>query len=258
MPPPSSRRRVPPRVVRRRRVFFYGGTPFLARCRSGSRDRVPGMMALISLAISVAFVFSIAVTLGIPGMSLWDELLDARRHHVARTLDRMRSISQAQGALQELAKLLPSEAPTRVRWTGRTRAPLRAQRRRHGARVAGECDRRRWRGRQGASAVNESMLTGESRAVGKTEGDKVIAGTINGNGSLRVEVTGTGDRTTLASITQLVAQAQSSRSRAQALADRAAFALTLIAVGSAIATLSCGSRLAQPPPTPSSASSRCS
>jgi P-type Cu2+ transporter len=91
--------------------------------------------------------------------------------------------------------------------------------------------------RQGTSAVDESMLTGESRPVGKNEGDKVIAATINGNGSLRVEVTGTGDHTALAGITRLVAQAQSSRSRAQALADRAAFVLTLVAIGSAIATL---------------------
>src|SRR5204863_9759260 len=91
--------------------------------------------------------------------------------------------------------------------------------------------------RQGGSAVNESMITGESRPVEKKEGDTVIAGTVNGSGSLRVEITGTGERTALAGIMRLVEQAQSSRSRAQALADRAAFALTLVAIGSAIATL---------------------
>jgi Cu2+-exporting ATPase len=91
--------------------------------------------------------------------------------------------------------------------------------------------------REGASAMNESMITGESRPVDRKEGDKVIAGTVNGAGSLRVEVTGTGDRTALAGIMRLVEQAQSSRSRAQALADRAAFALTLIALGAALVTL---------------------
>src|SRR5262249_44968487 len=89
----------------------------------------------------------------------------------------------------------------------------------------------------GSSDVNESMITGESRPVSKTVGDRVIAGTVNGSGSLRAVVTGTGDRTALAGIMRLVAQAQSSRSRTQALADRAAFLLTLIAIASAIVTL---------------------
>ena len=218
-------------------VFLYGGTPFLRGAVRELRERVPGMMTLISLAISVAFVFSIAVTLGYPGMSLWDELSTLVVIMLLGHWIEMRSISQAQGALQELAKLLPSEAQ-RVSGDRIERVPLSAI-------VDGDIvlvspgDAIAADGivRQGASTVNESMLTGESRPVEKTEGDKVIAGTINGNGSLRVEVTGTGDRTALASITRLVAQAQSSRSRAQALADRAAFALTLIAVGSAIATL---------------------
>jgi len=91
--------------------------------------------------------------------------------------------------------------------------------------------------RQGASAVNESMITGESRPVDKKEADKVIAGTVNGSGSLRVEVTGTGARTALAGIMRLVEQAQGSRSRAQALADRAAFVLTLVALGAGAVTL---------------------
>src|SRR5205085_1959954 len=88
--------------------------------------------------------------------------------------------------------------------------------------------------RQGSSAVNESMITGESRPRDKEEGDKVIAGTVNGSGSLRVEVTGAGERTALAGIMRLVDQAQSSRSRAQTLADRAAFILTLVALGAGL------------------------
>jgi P-type Cu2+ transporter len=218
-------------------VFLYGGTPFLRGAVRELRERVPGMMTLISLAISVAFLFSIAVTLGYPGMSLWDELSTLVVIMLLGHWIEMRSISQAQGALQELAKLLPSEAQ-RVSGDRIERVPLAALGEGDVVLVSpGDAIAADGIVRQGASTVNESMLTGESRPVEKTEGDKVIAGTINGNGSLRVEVTGTGDRTTLASIGRLVAQAQSSRSRAQALADRAAFALTLIAIGSAIATL---------------------
>jgi P-type Cu2+ transporter len=218
-------------------VFFYGGTPFLRGAVRELRDRVPGMMTLISLAISVAFVFSVAVTFGYPGMSLWDELSTLVVIMLLGHWIEMRSIAQAHGALQELAKLLPSEAQ-RVSGDRVERVPLSAINEGDLVLVSpGDAIAADGIVRQGASAVNESMITGESTPVDKTEGDKVIAGTINGNGSLRVEVTGTGDRTALAGITRLVAQAQSSRSRAQALADRAAFALTLIAVGSAIVTL---------------------
>ena len=218
-------------------VFIYGGTPFLQGALRELRDRVPGMMTLISLAITVAFAFSVAVTLGYPGMSLWDELSTLIVIMLLGHWIEMRSISQAQGALQELAKLLPTVA-TRVVGDKLETIPLSSLKEGDlvlvtpGAAIAADGVVR-----QGASDVDESMLTGESRPVSKEEGDKVIAATINGNGSLRVEVTGTGDRTALAGITRLVAQAQSSRSRAQALADRAAFILTLVAIGSAIATL---------------------
>ncbi len=217
-------------------VFFYGGLPFLQGAVREVRDRVPGMMTLITLAISVAFVFSIAVTLGYAGTSLWDELSTLVVIMLLGHWIEMRSISQAQGALQELARLLPSEA---IRVTGGQleTVPLSALEEgdlvlaQPGAAIPADGIVR-----EGASAVDESMLTGESRPVDKKVGDKVIAATLNGNGSLRIEVTGTGDRTALAGITRLVAQAQSSRSHAQALADRAAFALTLVAIGSAVAT----------------------
>jgi Cu2+-exporting ATPase len=218
-------------------VFIYGGTPFLQGALRELRDRVPGMMTLISLAITVAFAFSVAVTIGYPGMALWDELSTLIVIMLLGHWIEMRSISQAQGALKELAKLLPTMA-TRVLGDKLETIPLSALKEGDlvlvtpGAAISADGVVR-----QGASAVDESMLTGESRPVEKKEGDKVIAATINGNGSLRVEVTGTGDRTALAGITRLVAQAQSSRSRAQALADRAAFILTLVAIGSAIATL---------------------
>jgi Cu2+-exporting ATPase len=217
-------------------VFLYGGLPFLQGAVREIRDRLPGMMTLIALAISVAFVFSVAVTIGYPGMPLWEELSTLVVIMLLGHWIEMRSISQAQGAIQELAKLLPNEALRVVDDKVET-VPLSALREgdvvlvHPGAAIPADgvvC--------QGTSEVNESMLTGESRPVEKKEGDKVIAGSINGTGSLRIAVTGTGDRTVLAGITRLVAQAQSSRSRAQALADRAAFALTLIAIGSAVAT----------------------
>ena len=218
-------------------VFFYGGTPFLQGAARELRDRVPGMMTLISLAITVAFLFSVAVTLGYAGMSLWDELSTLIVIMLLGHWIEMRSISQAQGALQELAKLLPAET-TRVVGDKLETVPLSVLTEGDVVLVVpGAAIPADGVVRQGTSMVNESMLTGESRPIEKKEGDKVIAATINGNGSLRVVVTGTGDRTALARITRLVAQAQSSRSRGQTLADKAAFILTLVAIGSAIATL---------------------
>jgi len=149
----------------------------------------------------------------------------------------MRSISQAQGAVKELAKLLPNTA-TRV--VGDATEEVRIDELEEGDIVLvrpGASIPADGVVRQGASAVNESMITGESRPVDKKDGDTVIAGTVNGSGSLRVEVTGTGERTALAGIMRLVEQAQSGRSRAQTLADRAAFALTLIALAAGVVTL---------------------
>jgi Cu2+-exporting ATPase len=149
----------------------------------------------------------------------------------------MRSVSRAQGALRELTKLLPNRAE-RLVGDRVEEIPIAELREgdvvliRPGAGIPADGVVR-----QGTTAVNESMITGESRPVEKREGDKVIAGTLNGSGSLRVEVTGTGAHTTLASIMRLVAQAQASRSRTQALADRAAFALTLVAIVAGVITL---------------------
>ncbi|HEX7962609.1 MAG TPA: heavy metal translocating P-type ATPase [Terriglobales bacterium] len=218
-------------------VFVYGGWVFIQGAIRELRDRLPGMMALIALAISVAFVFSAAVTLGYPGMPLWEELSTLVTIMLLGHWIEMRSIAQAQGALKELAKLLPDTA---VRVVGERieEVPVSELREgdvvlvRPGANIPADGGVR-----EGESAVNESMITGESRPVQKTVGQKVIAGTVNGSGSLRIEVTGTGERTALAGIMRLVAQAQSSRSRAQALADRAAFVLTLVALGAGALTL---------------------
>ena len=218
-------------------LFFYGGMVFLRGAVQEIRDRLPGMMTLISLAITVAFTFSVAVTLGVPGMDLWWELATLITIMILGHWIEMRSIMQAQGALGELAKLVPDTA-TRVTGEKIDDVPVSELRQgdtvlvRPGASIPADGVVR-----DGNSAVNEAMITGESRPVDKKPGDKVIAGTVNATGSLRVEVTGTGEQTALAGIMRLVAQAQSSRSRAQALADRAAFFLTVVAVGAAVITL---------------------
>ena len=218
-------------------VFAYGGWIFIQGARHELADRRPGMMTLISLAISVAFLFSLAVTFGYPGMDLWWELATLVTIMVLGHWIEMRSISQASGALRELTKLLPATA-VRIRGESLEDVSLDALRPgdlvliRPGTSVAADGVVR-----DGTSPINESMITGESAPVTKRVGDSVIAGTINGSGSLRIEVTRTGEQTALAGIMRLVEQAQNSRSRAQALADRAAFALTIIAVVSAVLTL---------------------
>jgi Cu2+-exporting ATPase len=218
-------------------VFAYGGLVFIRGAIGELRDRLPGMMTLISMAISVAFVFSLAVTLGFPGSDLWWELATLVTIMVLGHWIEMRSISQAQGALKELAKLLPDTA---LRLRGDQTETVAVSELRSGDVLLirpGSGIPADGVVREGSSDVNESMITGESRPVRKVSGDKVIAGTVNGSGSLRVEVTGTGDQTALAGIMRLVAQAQTSRSRAQALADRAAFALTIVAIVAAGITL---------------------
>ena len=218
-------------------VFAYGGWVFIRGALGEVRARLPGMMTLISLAISVALAFSLAVTFGFPGDDLWWELATLVTIMVLGHWIEMRSISQAEGALKELAKLLPDSAVriigerTETVGVGELRAgDLVLVRPGAGIPADGVVQ-------DGASDVNESMLTGESRPLRKERGARVIAGTVNGSGSLRVEITGAGEQTTLAGIMRLVAQAQTSRSRAQALADRAAFLLTVVAIAAAAATL---------------------
>lgn len=218
-------------------VYLYGGWVFLAGGARELRDRLPGMMTLISLAITVAFVFSLAVTLGYPGDPLWWELATLVTIMLLGHWIEMRSIFQAHGALRELARLLPATAQ-RIVGERIEEVPISTLAEgdlvlvRPGASIPADGVVR-----EGKSDVNESMITGESVPVEKTEGRKVIAGTVNGAGSLRVEVTGTGERTALANIMRLVEQAQTSRSRAQALADRAASLLTLVAIVAGAVTL---------------------
>jgi|TARA_A100001391_G_scaffold111858_1_gene75168 Cu2+-exporting ATPase len=218
-------------------VFIYGGWVFLRSAIGELKTRLPGMMTLISLAISVAFIYSVAVLFGFDGHPLWWELATLVTIMLLGHWIEMRSISQAQGALNELAKLLPDMA-VRVIEGDRTEEVAVSELKaddivlvRPGASIPADGIVI-----SGKSSVNESMITGESALVDKTDASEVLGGTVNGQGSLRVRVLQTGQDTALAGIMRLVSQAQSSRSRAQALADRAAFLLTIVAILAGAAT----------------------
>ena len=218
-------------------IFLYGGVPFLQMAVPELRARQPGMMTLISLAISVAFVYSLAA-LVIPGTEgfFW-ELVTLIDIMLLGHWIEMRSVRQASRSLDELAKLMPDEAE-RLAPDGSTEVvPVSSLREgdrvlvRPGASIPADGIVR-----DGASSVNEAMVTGESKPVSKETGDPVIAGTINGDGSLRVEVAATGEATALAGIMRLVAEAQRSKSRTQILADQAAAWLFYIALAVAALT----------------------
>lgn len=218
-------------------VFGYGGRVFLSGARTELGDRQPGMMTLISLAIVVAFVTSWAATLGLFEVDVWWELATLITVMSLGHWLEMRSIMQARGALAALAELLPDEAE-RVT-DGGTETVKTADLRtgdvvlvRPGARVPADGEVA-----DGVADVDESMITGESRPVTKEPGDRVVAGTVAAGGSLRVAVTAVGDDTALSGIMRLVAQAQASNSRAQALADRAAAILFYVALVAGTLTL---------------------
>jgi Cu2+-exporting ATPase len=218
-------------------VFLYGGVPFLQMAVPELRNRQPGMMTLISLAISVAFVYSIATLFIRTGTAFFWELVTLIDVMLLGHWIEMRSVRQASRALDELAKLMPDtaerilssgeieEVPVSELATGNLVLV------RPGASVPadGEIE-------EGESDVNEAMITGESKPVEKGLGDEVIAGTINGASSLRVRVTATGEETALAGIMRLVEEAQQSKSETQLLADKAAGWLFYIAVGVAVVT----------------------
>ncbi len=219
-------------------IFVYGGWVFLAGAASELKDRLPGMMTLIALAITVAFGFSWVVEIGLlEAEALWWELATLVTIMLLGHWIEMRSIQRASGALQELARLLPDEA-TRI--DGDSEEVVSLSELEPGDLILvrpGESVPVDGIVRKGESALNESMLTGESEPVRKGEGDEVIAGTLNGEGSLRIEVTETGEDTRLSGIMRLVSEAQDSKSRAQHLADRAARLLTGVALVSGVLTL---------------------
>jgi Cu2+-exporting ATPase len=218
-------------------IFLYGGLPFLQMAAPEIQNRQPGMMTLISLAISVAFVFSIATLFAPLGESFFWELVTLIDVMLLGHWLEMRSVRQASGALDELAKLMPDTAE-RITEDGSTEEVNVGELKngdkilvRPGAGIPADGEVS-----EGHSDVNEAMITGESKPVKKGPGDPVIGGTVNGDGSLRVRVTATGDDTALAGIMRLVDQAQQSKSRTQLLADRAAAWLFYLAIGVAALT----------------------
>jgi P-type Cu2+ transporter len=218
-------------------VFLYGGRVFLNGARTELADRQPGMMTLISLAISVAFVASAAATLGLFSVDVWWELATLITVMSLGHWLEMRAIRQARGALSALAELLPDTAEWVTDVGIQTVALAELQTGdvvlvRPGGRVPADGEVA-----EGSADVDESMITGESRAVGKQPGDRVVAGTVAAGSSLHVRVTAVGEATALSGIMRLVAEAQASQSRAQALADRAAALLFYVALVSGLVTL---------------------
>ena len=218
-------------------VFLYGGPVFLRGGWDELRSRRPGMMLLISMGLLVAFTSSVATELGWIDVDLWWELATLVTIMLLGHWLEMRAIGQAQGALAALAELLPDDAE-RIDETGQPRTVAIAELQvgdvvlvRAGGRVPADGVIR-----QGSAELDESMITGESRPVAKGAGDRVVAGTVSTDASLRVEVRAVGADTALAGIQRLVEDAQRSRSRAQFLADRFAALLFYVALASGIAT----------------------
>ena len=217
-------------------LFFYGGLVFLQSARHELADRQPGMMTLISLAITVAYVYSMAVALGLPGKPFFWELATLLVIMLLGHWIEMASVQGASKTLDELASLVSSEAHKLV--NGRVK-DVQVSSLTQGDEVLirpGEQVPIDGEVIDGSSSVNEAFLTGESRPVSKGLGDEVVAGAVNGEGALTINVTRTGDNTTLSQIQRLVEEAQSSRSRFQNLADRAAGWLFYIAVGAGALT----------------------
>src|SRR6202166_4457739 len=217
-------------------VFVYGGLVFIRGARRELADHKPGMMTLISLAIIVAFGTSLAAAFGLFEIDVWWELASLITIMVLGHWLEMRAISEARGALNALAALLPDTAE-RITGADTQSVPLSELRIRDivlvrpGARVPADGTVV-----EGAADVDESMITGESKTVPKSAGAKVIAGTVASGGSLRVRVTAIGDQTALSGIMRLGAAAQARGSRSQALADRAAAILFYVAVASGTLT----------------------
>ena len=216
-------------------IFFYGGWVFLEGAFSELRVKLPGMMTLIGLAITSAFLYSVyAVFIG--KETLFWELATLITVMLLGHWLEMRAVSGAQGALKELSKLIPDKAEV-LRGDKSEIIPVNELREgdivfvRPGGRIPAD-------GAvvEGKSQANESMITGESAPVPKIEGSEVIAGTVNGDGALKIKVTKIGEHTFLAGVMRLVEEAQASKSRLQILSDRAAFYLTLVAVVSGALT----------------------
>lgn len=219
-------------------VYFYGGWPFLTGFKDEIQKRQPGMMTLISVAISVAYLYSTAIVFGLPGMGFYWELATLIDIMLLGHWIEMRSVMGASGALEALVKLLPADAH-RLRADGTAEevpvADLRVGDRvliKPGEKVPTDAVIL-----QGRTSLNESMLTGESKPVEKGEGQEVIGGSVNGEGAITAEIRKTGDKTYLSQVIDMVRRAQESRSHTQDLANRAAVLLTTVALAGGALTI---------------------
>ena len=217
-------------------IFFYGGLVFIKSAGRELKARRPGMMSLISLAILVAYIYSVLVAFGLSGEEIFWELATLIVIMLLGHWIEMSAVMGAQNALSELAQLMPDQA-TLITPDGEKMVAVSALKPgdlvlvRPGERLPADGHIR-----QGQSYVNEAIITGEAEPVPKKTGDRVLAGSINEDGALRIEVAKTSDDTVLAGIMRLVEEAQKSRSRSQVLADQAAFYLTIVAVSAALLT----------------------
>lgn len=217
-------------------IFFYGGLVFIKSAWGELKAKLPGMMTLISLAIITAYVYSVATQFFIDGEGFFWELATLVTIMLLGHWLEMASIAKAENALEAISKLLPDKAEKLV--NGKPKLVLVSELHvgnfvlvRPGTRIPidGMIT-------EGSSSIDEAAITGESKPVSKTVNDEVVAGTVNQDGSITVKVTKLGDDTALAGIMRLVAEAQSSKSNVQVLADKAAFYLTVIAIATAIVT----------------------
>src|SRR5437773_934317 len=219
-------------------VYFYGGRPFLTGLVDELRKRLPGMMTLVALAITVAYVYSALVVFGLPGSVFFWETATLIDIMLLGHWIEMRSVLGASRALEQLVRLLPAEAHRLSADGSIEEVPLAALR--PGDRVLvkpGEKIPTDGLVVAGRTSVNQAMLTGESQLVEKGEGDEVIGGALNGESAITIEVRRTGADSYLSQVIELVRKAQETRSRTQDLANRAAMWLTVIAIGGGTVTL---------------------
>lgn len=219
-------------------VFFYGGFPFLKGLTDELKKKLPGMMTLIALAISVAYFYSSAVVFGVKGEVFFWELATLIDIMLLGHWIEMKSVMGASKALEELAKLMPDEAH-KIDDDGKV-VDVPVSELKHKDRLLikpGEKIPADGKIYEGKTSINEAMITGESKPVFKSEGDNVIGGSINGEGSIKIEVEKIGDETFLSQIVKLVKEAQESKSKTQNLANRAAFWLTIIAISTGAITM---------------------
>jgi len=219
-------------------IFFYGGWPFLRGLIDELKNKQPGMMTLIALAISVAYSYSSAVVFGVQGEVFFWELATLIDIMLLGHWIEMKSVMGASKALEELAKLMPDEAH-KINVDGNiTDVPVSELK--HDAKLLikpGEKIPADGKIFEGKTSINESMITGESKPVSKGEGDTVVGGSINGEGSVKIIVEKIGDETFLSQVVKMVKEAQESKSKTQNFANKAAFWLTIIAISTGVITM---------------------